>query len=90
MNDHDDFMCELAARRGRVTVTEFDPGRYQRSALTGVPISGVLVAWRPNRTRTGANGQPIARSTYTAVVQPDANPGDRQYPLNRYYVEPTR
>ena len=90
MNDHDAFMRELAAKRGRVTVTEFDPGRYQRSSLTGVPITGVLVAWRPNRTRTGCNGEPITRSTYTAVVQPEGDQGSRQYPLTRYYVEPIR
>ena len=81
MINHDDFMRDHAAKRGRVTVT----GSWRSGTLTGV-----LVAWRPNRTRIGANGEPITRSTYTATVQPDGNPGPRQYPLNRYHVEAER
>ena len=87
MSDHDDFMRDHAAKRGLVTVTEFDTGPYGRTSATGLPITGVLVAWRPQRTRTGANGEPITRSTYTAHVQIDGNPGTRQYPLNRYHIE---
>ena len=76
--DHDTAMRAHAAARHPVTVTEGD-----RHVLRGT-----LVAWRPHRTRTGANGQPISRSTYAAVVQPDGNPGTRTYPLNRYDITP--
>jgi len=49
---------------------------------------GTLHAWRPNRTRPGANGQPITRTIYAAVVQPDGKHSTRTYPLNRYDITP--
>ena len=76
--DHDARMIAHAKARGVVTVHEGD-------RLVAV---GALVAWRPNRTRPGANGQPLTRSTYTAVVRIDPNGRTRTYPLNRYTVEP--
>ena len=76
--DHDTAMRAHAAARRPVTVTEGD-----RHVLRGT-----LVAWRPHRTRIGANGQPISRSTYVAVVQPDGKRGTLDCSLNRYDITP--
>lgn len=75
---HDDTMIAHARRRGPVTVTQCHV----------VVAVGTLVCWRPCKTRTGSNGQPITRSIYVAVVE-RANGSRRTYDLNRYDVEPT-
>ena len=77
MIDHDDYMRQHADALGRVLVDG-----------EGVTVRGQLIAWRPERTRTGSNGLPITRSVYLAVVQPDGKRGTRNYPLTRYDVKP--
>jgi len=77
--DHDTAMCQHAARRGRVRVTRTDTGHHV--------ADGVLIAWRPNRTRPGKSGALLTRSTFAADVLPDGERGTRTYSLIRYHLE---
>ena len=71
----DDDMAAHAAARGLVHLTT------ERFSTTTT-----LVAWKPNKTRPGADGQPRTRRINSAVVL-NKYGVEITVPLNRYTVE---
>ena len=67
-------MIAHAAVRGRVVATH-------KHYAHRLPVNGYLEAWKPHRTRKGADGQPRRRSTPIAVID------GIDYRLNHYTIE---